>query len=243
MTPVPCRIVLADDHPIVLSGLTSLIETDPDYDLVATCSNRVDALEAVRELQPDLAVLDISMPGLTGLEVLARLQAEKNDSRVIFLTASASDEDITAAVSQGAWGVLLKEVAADQLLECLSAVASGSRWLPAQLVDGALQREAARRSEAHRIAGALTPRERELVLLATEGLSNKEIARRIGVTEGTVKIHLHNVYQKLGVTNRTAMTALALTHREQLKAQRARSWGSTSLSVRSRGSGVHPLAG
>ena len=217
MTPVPCRIVLADDHPIVLSGLTSLIETDPDYDLVATCSNGVDALEAVRELQPDLAVLDISMPGLTGLEVLARLQAEKNDSRVIFLTASASDEDITAAVSQGAWGVLLKEVAADQLLECLSAVASGSRWLPAQLVDGALQREAARRSEANRIAGALTPRERELVLLATEGLSNKEIARRIGVTEGTVKIHLHNVYQKLGVTNRTAMTALALTHREHFK--------------------------
>ena len=213
----PCRIVLADDHPIVLSGLTSLIETDPDYDLVATCSNGVDALEAVRELQPDLAVLDISMPGLTGLEVLARLQAEKNDSRVIFLTASASDEDITAAVSQGAWGVLLKEVAADQLLECLSAVASGSRWLPAQLVDGALQREAARRSEANRIAGALTPRERELVLLATEGLSNKEIARRIGVTEGTVKIHLHNVYQKLGVTNRTAMTALALTHREHFK--------------------------
>ena len=217
MDTPPCRIVLADDHPIVLSGLKSLIETDPDYVLVATCSNGADALEAVRELQPDLAVLDISMPGLTGLEVLERLQTDKIASRVIFLTASASDEDIAAAVSRGAWGVLLKEVAADQLLECLGAVAGGSRWLPSQLVDGALQREAARRSEANRIAGALTPRERELVLLATEGLSNKEIARRIGVTEGTVKIHLHNVYQKLGVTNRTAMTNLALTHREHFK--------------------------
>src|SRR5829696_4307980 len=132
-------------------------------------------------------------------------------TRVLFLTASANDDHIASAVALGASGLLLKEAAADQLLEALGAVASGSRWLPPE-VDAAIQREVVRRSEFQRVAGALTPREREVVLLATEGLSNKEMARRIGVTEGTVKIHLHNVYQKLGVTNRTAMTALALAH-------------------------------
>ena len=212
-----CSIVLADDHPIVLSGLTSLIRSDPRYDLLAACSDGSAALQAIRDLQPDLAVLDISMPGLNGLEVLQRLQAEETTSRVVFLTASARDEDIATAVSRGAWGLLLKEVAADQLLECLESVAGGSRWLPADMIDGALTREATRKAEAARVTRALTPRERELVGLAMEGLSNKEIARRIGVTEGTVKIHLHNVYQKLGVTNRTAMTALAIAHREQFK--------------------------
>lgn len=214
---LPCRIVLADDHPIVLSGVKSLIESDPRYTLLATCSDGAAALDAVRRLRPDLVVLDISMPGLSGLEVLERLAAEKIDSRVVFLTASVRDDDIATAAALGAWGLLLKRAAADQLLECLEAVANGQRWMPAKVVDEAIQREAARRTEAERLTKALTPRERELVWLATEGLSNKEIARRIGVTEGTVKIHLHNVYQKLGVTNRTAMTALALAHREKFK--------------------------
>jgi two-component system nitrate/nitrite response regulator NarL len=213
----PCRIVLADDHPIVLSGVKSLIESDARYALLATCSDGTAALDAIRRLQPDLVVLDISMPGMNGLEVLERLTAEGIGSRVVFLTASARDDDIASAAALGAWGLLLKKAAADQLLECLEAVANGQRWMPSNVVDEAIQREAVRRTEAERLTKSLTPRERELVWLATEGLSNKEIARRIGVTEGTVKIHLHNVYQKLGVTNRTAMTALALAHREKFK--------------------------
>jgi two-component system nitrate/nitrite response regulator NarL len=214
---LPCRIVLADDHPIVLSGVKSLIESDPRFALLATCSDGIAALDAIRQLRPDLVVLDIAMPGLNGLEVLERVSAENIETKVVFLTASVRDDDIAGAAALGAWGLLLKKAAADQLLECLEAVANGQRWMPPSVVDEAIKREAVRRTEAERLTRSLTPRERELVWLATEGLSNKEIARRIGVTEGTVKIHLHNVYQKLGVTNRTAMTALALAHREKFK--------------------------
>jgi DNA-binding NarL/FixJ family response regulator len=209
------RIVLADDHPVVLSGLKGLIQSDARFVVVESCRDGASALEAVRELRPDLAVLDISMPHLTGLQVLEAMLAEGLMTRVVFLTASATDENIATAVELGAHGLVLKEAAADRLLECLAAVAGGSRWLPAEVVDPAIKREGARRAESDRVTGALTARERELVVLATEGLSNKEIARRLGVTEGTVKIHLHNVYQKLGVTNRTAMTALALAHRDK----------------------------
>jgi len=217
-TPLPgSRLVLADDHPVVLSGLKSLIESNPRFEVLAGCVDGIAALEAIRDLKPELAVLDISMPGLTGLDVLEHIKSEMLPTRVLFLTASANDDHIASAVALGASGLLLKEAAADQLLEALGTVASGSRWLPPEVVGAAIQREVVRRSEFQRVAGALTPREREVVLLATEGLSNKEMARRIGVTEGTVKIHLHNVYQKLGVTNRTAMTALALAHRDKFK--------------------------
>jgi RNA polymerase sigma factor (sigma-70 family) len=208
----PYRIILADDHPIFLSGLTSLIRSHPAYALVATCSDGSAALQAVRSLQPDVAVLDVSMPSLTGLEVLETARREGLPTRVVFLTASATDEHIAQAVALGAWGLLLKNAAANHLLECLAEVVSGRRWLPPDIVDGAVARESARRVESDRLVSALTPRERELVVLATEGLSNKEIARRIGVTEATVKIHLHNIYQKLGVSNRTSLATLALSH-------------------------------
>ena len=211
------RLVLADDHPVVLSGLKNLIQSDRRYEVLASCSNGLEALAAIREHRPDLAVIDISMPGLSGLQVLEHVRSELLGTRVVFLTATASDESIANAVALGVWGLLLKDAAADQLLTSLAAVAAGDRWLPPEVVDVAVHRATARRSEADRIVGSLTQRERQLILLATEGLSNKEIARRFGLTEGTVKIHLHNIYQKLGVTNRTAMTALALAHLDRFK--------------------------
>jgi two-component system nitrate/nitrite response regulator NarL len=208
---LPHRIVLADDHPIFLSGLANLIRSDSRYALLATCSDGAAALQALRDLQPDLAVLDIGMPDMSGLDVLETARRESLPTRVVFLTASANDEYIARAVALETWGVLLKDAAADQLL---AAVVGGRRWLPPEVVDKAVAREAARHLEADRIVGSLTRRERELVVLATEGLSNKEIARRVGVTEATVKIHLHNIYQKLGVTNRTVVTMLV--HRRQI---------------------------
>jgi len=211
-TTTPHRIILADDHPIFLGGLTSLIRSDPGYALVATCSDGMAALQALRSLQPDVAVLDVSMPSLTGLEVLEIARREDLPTRVVFLTASANDEHVARAVALGAWGLLLKNAAANHLLECLAVVVSGQRWLPPEIVDGAVARESARRVQTDRLVSSLTPRERELVILATEGLSNKVIARRIGVTEATVKIHLHNIYQKLGFSNRTALATLALSH-------------------------------
>jgi two-component system nitrate/nitrite response regulator NarL len=157
------------------------------------------------------------MPGLTGLEVLKAARAESLPTRVVFLTAVVKDEDIATAVAFGVSGLVLKDAVAAELRKCLAVVASGGHWLPMDLVEGAATREAARRTESERVVEALTARERELTLLVTQGLSNKEIAYRLGVAEATVKIHLHNIYHKLGVTNRTSLAALALAHLDRLK--------------------------
>jgi two-component system nitrate/nitrite response regulator NarL len=210
------HLVLADDHPVFLSGLQSLIRTDPSFNVVATCSDGRSALQAILEIQPDLAVLDISMPGLTGIEVLADVKSRGLKTRVIFLTASAGDHQIVQAVLHGAYGLMLKDTAADALLECMRAVSTGRRWLPEDLVKSALKREEGRQAAADRIENGLTSREREIVVLAADGQSNKEIARQIGITEGTVKLHLHKIYQKLGVSNRASLTALSIAYRDEL---------------------------
>jgi two-component system nitrate/nitrite response regulator NarL len=209
-------VVLADDHPIVLDGLSALINSDKTFEVVATCVDGDLALEQIRKLEPELAVLDISMPGRSGLEVLEVLQSEGRATQVVFLTASATDHQIVTAVGRGARGIMLKDTASDELLQCLHTVSSNGHWLPPALVNTALERETGRRVEANRLENLLTAREREIALLAAEGLSNKHIARRVNVSEGTIKIHLHNIYQKLGVANRTAMTVLTLTYRDKL---------------------------
>lgn len=209
------RVVLADDHPVVLGGLRALIQTDPMFEVVSSCPDGKVALQVILEVQPELAILDISMPILTGVEVLAEISTRKLKTRVIFLTASAHDHQIVEAVQHGAYGLILKGAAADTLLECMRSVSSGIRWIPSDLVTAALKREEERRARRSQVQEALTPREREIVVLVSEGRSNKEIARRLGLTDGTVKIHLHKIYRKLDVSNRTALAALALSYRDQ----------------------------
>jgi DNA-binding NarL/FixJ family response regulator len=210
------RVVLADDHPVFLGGLQALIRTDPMFEVVATRPNGTAALQAILELQPDLAILDVSMPGCTGVEVLKDIGSRNLRTRVILLTASAGDHQIVEAVERGVYGLMLKDAAADTLLECMRSVSAGRRWLPSDLVGAALEREGEKRAKTGQVENALTAREREIVSLVAEGLSNKEIARHLGVTDGTVKIHLHNIYRKLDVGNRTALTALSLSYRDQL---------------------------
>src|SRR3954468_17607163 len=124
------RVLLADDHPIVLGGLRALLQAEPGVEIVAVAPDGATALEMIRAHEPDIAVLDISMPQLTGLGVLEAIEADGLSTRVVILTASASDEQIKHAVERGAWGLLLKESAPGTLLECLEAVSSGQRWLP-----------------------------------------------------------------------------------------------------------------
>jgi two-component system, NarL family, nitrate/nitrite response regulator NarL len=210
------RVILADDHPVFLSGLRALLQTDPTFEVVATCPNGKAALRAILESKPDLAILDISMPGCTGVEVLAELGNRRLSTRVILLTASAGDHEIVEAAARGVHGLMLKDTAADTLLECMRSVSVGRRWLPADLVEAAVRREEGKRARVSQLENALTSREREIVTLVAEGQSNKEIARQLGLTDGTVKIHLHNIYRKLEVGNRTSLTALALSYRNQL---------------------------
>lgn len=209
------RVVVADDHPIFLDGLTNLIQASPMFNIVARCNDGATALQAIRDNKPELAVLDISMPHLTGLEVLDALRSENLDVRVVFLTASASDEQLLGAIEKGASGVLLKDTVATTLLECLMTVSSGGTWQLPQSLGEAAERGTRRRKEVQHLNTILTPRELEMIMLVAEGLSNKEIARRTNVTEGTIKLHLHNIYGKLGVANRTALSRIALTLRDR----------------------------
>ena len=209
-------IVIADDHPVVLRGLVELLGSEPDMKVVASCSDGDTVLAAIRELHPDIALLDISMPGLTGLEVLGNIQAEQLGTDVIFLTASLNDSSISKASTGGAKGMLLKDIAAAELLDSIRKIAEGGRCFQEDLVNAAVARETDRQTTAELLTHALTKREREVMLLVAEGLSNKEVGRRLGLSEGTVKIHLHNIYTKIGVSNRTELANLALTHKDQL---------------------------
>jgi len=209
-------IVVADDHPVVLHGLADVLRSNPDMNVVALCSDGATALEAIRKWSPNVAVLDIAMPGLSGLDVLASITADGLATKVVILTATASDAQLLRAIAAGAQGIVLKEEALTELVRCIRAVAEGRPWLPSAVVNAALERETGRRSESQRLTQTLTTRERQIILLVAEGLSNKAVGRRLELSDGTVKIHLHNVYQKLQVNNRTTLAALAIAYRDEL---------------------------
>src|SRR3954447_661926 len=214
------RVVLADDHPIVLRCLQVLLQDQPGVEIVASAPDGAAALELIRAHEPHMAVLDINMPQLAGRDVLEAIERDGLDPRVVLLTGTASDEQIATAVERGAWGLLLKEQALDNLTECLRAVAAGRRWLPEEIVAPAVRRTTERRKTVVQLRRVLTAREYEIAGLVAEGLSNKHIARLLKLSEGTVKIHLHNIYEKLGgvdriwSVNRTSLAVLMRNSQE-----------------------------
>jgi DNA-binding NarL/FixJ family response regulator len=216
--PRPISLVLADDHPVVLHGIAAILQSQPDIHVAALCADGIAAAKAIRLHVPNVAVLDISMPGMTGLDVLSTIRSGGLSTKIVFLSAAASDGQILTAITRGAKGIILKDVAPESLAQCVRQVAAGQTWFPTDIVDAAMEREVGRRVQSARLLEALTVRERQVVVSLCEGNSNKQIGRELNLTEGTVKIHLHNIYNKLGVTNRTALTALTIIHRDQLGA-------------------------
>jgi DNA-binding NarL/FixJ family response regulator len=202
----PISVVVADDHPLVRQGIAGLLRSYPGINVLAECCDGSAALKAIAELVPDIAVIDIAMPGLTGLEVLTILGTSQ--TKVVVLTATATDKQLVTAIARGARGVLHKDVALDELVDCIRAVAQGKKWVSTTVAEVISSSEymptAAPQVEK------LSIREQEVMRLASKGLANKQIARKLGLSDGTVKIHLHNIYQKLGVPNRTALTALVV---------------------------------
>jgi DNA-binding NarL/FixJ family response regulator len=203
------RVIIADDHPIVLEGLTQLFAGEKDFDVVARCSTGDEALSALRRVRPDIAVLDIRMPGINGMELLRHVYDEGLPTRVVLLTAEISDDAVVEAVRLGVAGIVLKEMAPRVLLQSVRAVAAGEKWLDDGAMRRALDKMMRREAGLADAVRVLTPRELEVVKMVATGMRNKQIAERLNITEGTVKIHLHSIYQKTGVSGRVELSIYA----------------------------------
>jgi len=206
---VPIRIVVADDHPIVLQGLQHLFDRQADFEVVATCADADATIDAVRARRPDVLVLDLRMPGHGGLGVLRALEHEGARCRTVLLTAAVTDAEVLEAVQLGASGLVLKESPPDTLLECIRRVHEGGEWIDGDTASRAVRSVIAREEATREAAGTLTPREFEIVRMVAQGLRNKTIAERLSISEGTVKVHLHNIYEKLGVGGRLELVLCA----------------------------------
>ncbi len=209
-------VVIADRHPVVLQGLTSALGTQNGFKVVACRSDGPSCIEAIRRFVPDIAILDISMPGLTGLEILTIANSERLSTRLVFFTATVQDRELVMSTVAGAYGVILKDVALEIVVRSLRQVADGQRLSPLLPSDQAVPRKREQRNIAipEKVPAVLTDRERQIMALVSEGLSNKEIGRRLNIADGTIKVHLHHVYQKLEISNRTVLAALAISHND-----------------------------
>lgn len=205
------RLVLADDHPPILQGLTLLLRQEPDLEVLAVCRDGEETLQAVRQFQPDVLILDILMPGKDGLAVLRELRQLELPTRVILLTAAIDEDNLLEAMRLGVGGVVLKEMAVPLLIQCVRKVHAGDQWLERHSIGRAMEKMLRREAGTREVAKLLTPRELEIVRLAASGLRNKEIASRLTISEGTVKIHLHRSYEKLHVDSRIALLRYAQT--------------------------------
>ncbi len=202
------RTVIADRYPVVLCGLKSILHAENDFIVVASCCDGAKAMEAIRDLSPDIALLD--MQDAIGLEILAAVRSERLCTRVVFLTAAVGDRELVTVAAWGAYGVVTKDAEPEMLVDFLRQVASG-RLLPLGLLDA---EHSWQQERGARII--LTEREYQIMELVSEGLSNKEIGRRLNLSEGTIKVHLHHTYQKLAVHNRTALAVSTLFRRAKI---------------------------
>jgi DNA-binding NarL/FixJ family response regulator len=208
--PVLGSVVLADDHPMLLRGLRDIVAAEPDFTVVGTAHDGQEALALIQGLKPQLAVLDLAMPTLDGLGVLKAISHDVSPPRVVILTALISDQQLLDAITSGVWGLLLKESAPEELVGCLRAVAMGKKQMPEAMVERAIARNAAIGSRQRILNEMLTAREREIAMLVSDGQPNSAIADALGLSPGTVRIHLHNIYIKLDIRNRTSLAALVL---------------------------------
>jgi DNA-binding NarL/FixJ family response regulator len=198
-------LVLADDHPIVLAGLENMFRRERDCRVVASCVDGVEAMRAISRHRPDVAVLDLRMPRMHGLAVLQQMQKEKLATRTVLLAAVLEDDDLVEAVRLGVRGIVLKEMAPTLVVQCVREVHAGGQWLEKRSVSQAIEKLIRREEATRDMAKILTPRELQIAGAVASGLRNKEIADKLGIAEGTVKIHLHVIYEKLKIDGRMAL--------------------------------------
>lgn len=204
------RILLADDHALVREGTRRLLETESDVEVVAEAASGEEAIEAARRLRPDIAIIDIAMPGIGGIEATRAIKIDCPGTAVLMLSAYDDEPYLMALIDAGAAGFLLKSVHGQELIKAVRAVARGESVLQPWLAEKAMRRLSARSDNAGRSTEKLSEREFDVLRLAARGLPNKEIATRLGLSVRTVHSHLANIFLKMQVGSRTEAVLLAL---------------------------------
>ena len=200
-TPSPLTIMLVDDHFVVRSGLVASLELEDDLQVVAEADRGEDAVALYRQHHPRVVMMDLQLPGLSGIEATERLREIDPDARVLIFSTFARDDEVQAALDAGALGYLQKSAGRDELITALRTVAEGESFLPAGLSE---------RLAGLQLGPSITSREREILVLIAQGRANKEIAAELGIAEDTVKRHISNILQKFDVNDRAQATAEAI---------------------------------
>jgi len=226
--PIPISTIIAYTHPIP-SGFARMLDELTNINVVLACSTGRVAAAGIRQFAPDVALLDIEIIDLNLPDILSSIAADGLKTKVVCLTASASSRDLTGAIAMGAKGILFKDAEPDKIVDCVCDVFHGKDWFPAALPDGPSERKMERRQHDKHPIRALSERERQIAFLVCDGFSNKQLGVYLDITEGTIKAHLHNIYRKLGVRNRAALSALAMTTRGALARWPARVSRPTSV--------------
>ncbi len=195
------RILIVDDHPVIQTGLTSMLATHGEVEVAAAVSSGQEALAAARREMPDIILLDLRMPGMSGVDTLHALKAANATAKVIILTHFETDEDIYLAIQAGARGYLLKNSSERQILEAIAAVHAGQRYIPHQI---------AFRLAERMLRSNLTAREHEILQLLARGFTNKQIGGTLNISENTARNHVNSIIQKLEVSDRTEAVAIAI---------------------------------
>ena len=201
------RLIIADDHWVVLHGLSALARLEDDLEVVTTCVDGAEVLEALERFRPDVLVMDCTMPRLGGIEAFAEMAERGIRVPTVLLSAGFDDDVLLRGVQLGVQGFVLKEAAASALLDAVRTVGGGGRWMAPELAARAVA--LATGTDTEDPLSDLTERERDVAIRVVEGLSNKKVASALGISESTVKLHLHRVYRKLDVSNRVQLNLLA----------------------------------
>lgn len=205
------RVVIASRHPVVLLGLSSVLSAEGDFETVASCGDAASCAQAIESLAPDIAILDSTMPELIALSSSAPNPGDRS-TRLVFFIPLEHYELVLPDAFDGC-SVILKETLPEALVQSLRQIASGERIVPKSSMDQVVQ--AGRGVNTDNALSVLTDRERQIMRLVSEGLSNKQIGRRLNTADGTVKVHLHHIFQKLEISNRTELAALAISQNDR----------------------------